>query len=52
VEELYLVTLSRRPTGAEVDRALGWLRSAPSQREWANDLLWVLLNSREFQFNN
>jgi hypothetical protein len=52
IEELYLATLSRRPRPAEIDRARVWLRAAPSLREGASDLLWVLFNSREFQFNH
>ena len=50
VEELYLVTLSRRPTPEEVADAGRWFKAAPSVREGAADLLWVLFNSREFQF--
>jgi hypothetical protein len=52
VEELYLVTLSRPPRPDEVKKALGWIADAPTPREGAQDLLWVLLNSREFQFNH
>jgi hypothetical protein len=51
VEELYLVTLSRPPRADETTRALEWLRHAPTPREGAQDLLWALLNSREFLFN-
>jgi hypothetical protein len=51
VEELYLVTLSRRPRPEEAERALQWLGRAPTPREGAQDLLWALLNSREFLFN-
>jgi hypothetical protein len=50
VEDLYLVTLSRPPRPEEVQRALGWIGRAPNQREGVQDLLWVLLNSREFLF--
>ena len=50
VEELYLVTLSRRPTEDEQGRAQRWLREAPSLKEGAEDLLWVLINSKGFQF--
>jgi hypothetical protein len=49
-KELYLVTLSRPPRPGEVTRALGWIREAPTPREGVQDLLWVLLNSREFLF--
>ena len=52
VEELYLVTVSRPPTEDEAKRALDWIGKAPSPKEGAQDLLWVLLNSREFLFNH
>ncbi len=51
VEELYLVTLSRPPRPEELQRAQGWIRAAATPREGVQDLLWVLLNSREFLFN-
>ena len=44
VEELYLVTLCRRPTVPEAERARAWLAKAPSVKEGAEDLLWVLVN--------
>jgi hypothetical protein len=50
VVELYLVTLSRPPTKAELARDVAWLGQAATPREGAQDLLWVLLNRREFQF--
>ena len=52
VEELYLVTLSRLPNQDEVERARRWIREAPTAREGLHDMLWVLLNSREFVFNH
>jgi hypothetical protein len=52
IEELYLVTLSRPPRPEEAARAQEWIGSAPNLREGIQDLLWVLLNSREFQFNH
>jgi hypothetical protein len=51
VEELYLATLSRPPQPEEVSRAEEWIKTAPSPKEGVQDLLWVLLNSREFLFN-
>jgi hypothetical protein len=51
VEELYLATLCRRPRPEEAAKAREWFSKAPSLREGAQDLLWVLLNRREFQFN-
>lgn len=51
VEELYLATWGRRPTADEQKKAEGWVKSAPSARDGLQDLLWVLVNSREFLFN-
>jgi hypothetical protein len=52
VQELYLVTLSRAPRPDEMQRAVVWLGRAASPREGAQDLMWALLNSREFLFNH
>ncbi len=52
VEELYLVTLARPPRPEELTQAENWIRSAPSPQEGVQDLMWVLLNSREFLFNH
>jgi hypothetical protein len=52
VDELYLATLSRPPADDERQRVLGWIERAPNPREGMQDLLWVLLNSREFLFNH
>jgi len=52
VEELYLATLSRLPTAEETERAGRWRTAATTPKEAAADLLWVLVNSREFQFNH
>lgn len=52
VEELYLAALSRRPSKEELDEAGSLLRSSKSKSEGAEDLMWSLLNSREFLFNH
>jgi hypothetical protein len=52
VEELYLVTLSRPPRPEEVETALTWIGKAPTPQAGVEDLMWVLLNSREFLFNH
>ena len=51
VEELYLVAWGRRPSVDEQKKAEGWVNSAPTPRDGLQDLLWVLINSREFLFN-
>lgn len=52
IEELYYVTLSRSPSQEETSRALQWIAKAPTPQEGVQDVLWVLLNSREFLFNH
>jgi len=52
VEDLYLAAFSRRPTPDERTTALGYLQPATDKRKAAEDLLWTLLNSREFSFNH
>jgi hypothetical protein len=49
-DRLYLSTLSRRPTPAERQTAIDYLR-AGTLAERAEDLQYVLLNSLEFLFN-
>jgi hypothetical protein len=52
VRELYLATLSRPPKVAEAQQALAMMKTAPTPKEGVQDLLWALLNSREFLFNH
>ncbi len=51
IEELYLAAWSRYPTPDELKKAESWVKSAPNLREGLQDLLWVLVNSRECLFN-
>lgn len=48
IEELYLATFSRPPTAEERGRARLAVALAPARKEGFEDLLWALLNSREF----
>jgi hypothetical protein len=52
IEELYLRTLSRFPKKEETQLAQQGISRAPSLREGYEDLLWALLNSKEFLFNH
>jgi hypothetical protein len=52
IEEMYLVTLSRLPKAEEMSKANSWIDSAKDGREGLQDLLWTLLNSKEFLFNH
>jgi hypothetical protein len=53
VDELFLSTLSRLPTPDEKQKATEHLGKDPKKREAAlQDLLWALLNTKEFLFNH
>ena len=53
VTELYLAALSRAPTPAELDAATGYLNDkAADQRAAFEDLVWAMINSKEFLFNH
>lgn len=50
--EFYLVTLSRRPTVTEIEHCRSILASAADRRAGLEDILWALINGREFLFNH
>lgn len=50
VNELYMVTLSRRPTAGEIEASRGFLSSSPTPKECYEDLMWALINSKQFLF--
>jgi len=52
LEEVYLATLSRFPGPNEREWMRQSFRESSSFREAAEDILWTLLNSREFVFNH
>ncbi|MBY0231968.1 MAG: DUF1549 and DUF1553 domain-containing protein, partial [Gemmataceae bacterium] len=52
IEELYVRTLTRKPTKAEAEKLLALLRDEKDQRVALEDVFWSLLNSREFMFNH
>ena len=64
VRELYLVTFSREPRSDEMQTAIAYLAQIPvgadgmpvdaqrANRENFQDLIWALMNSKEFLFNH
>jgi hypothetical protein len=48
IDELYWSALSRKPTTAETQAMLAHLQRAASRRRGLEDVLWSLLNSKEF----
>ena len=52
IRECYLVTFSREPTGEELQVAVDHFGKSKTPREGFEDILWALMNSREFIFNH
>ncbi len=52
VEELFLATLSRLPDGGERAAALERVSAAADREAGLADVLWALINTREFIFNH
>ena len=50
--ELYLTALSRFPTDEEKTRMLAHFGTTVTRQEAIEDVVWVLLNTREFVFNH
>ena len=52
VEDLYLAAFSRYPSTQEIFTTAGYIDRDPNPRKGAEDVLWSILNSREFLFNH
>ncbi len=52
IQELYLATFSRYPTTVELKQRVATLEKAKDRKQAAEDLLWALVNSKEFIFNH
>ncbi len=52
LEELYLAAYSRRPLDAEKTSITGFLADSEDRKQVFEDVLWSILNSKEFVFNH
>lgn len=53
VEEIYLTAMARRPTAEETQTAIAYLEKKKADLRAAyEDLLWAVINSKEFLFNH
>ena len=52
VEEIYLSTLCRLPSAKEKKAAQFYFEQSTSPKEAYEDLMWAIINSREFIFNH
>ena len=52
IQELFLASFSRYPTDAEIQATTRYLEQEGDLRKNVEDVLWTLLNSKEFMFNH
>ncbi len=52
VEELYLAAYARTPTVSELAKTLTYVDSQENKQAALEDVLWTLINAREFMFNH
>jgi hypothetical protein len=52
IEELFLAALSRLPTPEETGKCAAYVAGGPNRQQSLEDVLWSLLNSKEFLFNH
>ena len=52
IESAYLRTLVREPTTREIDRSIAYLKESPTAKAGIHDILWALLNTKEFALNH
>ena len=52
IEQVCLRTVSRLPTNADRERAVKHLAEASSVADGIRDLLWAMMNSKEFLLNH
>ncbi|HEX3725520.1 MAG TPA: DUF1549 and DUF1553 domain-containing protein [Pirellulales bacterium] len=52
MESIYIACLSRKPTAEELQKLDTILSAEPNPRNAVDDVLWAVLNSREFLFNH
>jgi len=52
IEELFLAALTRLPTDTEKEQALKFVKSEPNRTFALQDVMWALINTREFILNH
>lgn len=52
IEELYLIAYGRQPTPAETEIVIAYLDEKQHTKQAYEDLIWSLVNSKEFLFTH
>lgn len=52
LDDIYLAAFARYPTEKERKQSLDYIAKTPTPKEGFEDLMWAMLNTREFLFNH
>jgi hypothetical protein len=52
IEQLYLQAFSRRPDTVETGAAMAYIEKVKNDKQAYEDILWALINTKEFLFNH
>jgi hypothetical protein len=53
IRELYMITFSRQPDASELALAMGHIKKLEKKKKEAfEDIIWALINTKEFMFNH
>ena len=52
IEDLYLLAFSRKPNSTEIEIARNHIQTREKPREGFEDVVWALINTKEFLFNH
>ncbi|MEJ7592311.1 MAG: DUF1549 and DUF1553 domain-containing protein [Planctomycetaceae bacterium] len=52
ISELYLTACARMPTESETSKTMEFIQAQEDKRKALEDVLWTILNSKEFMFNH
>ena len=52
IRRLFLVALSRPATSIEVEKAVKYVASESDPKTAYSNLMWALINTKEFQYNH
>ena len=52
IDAVYLSAFARRPTDQERDTTAGYVEAQENKQQAMEDVLWTIINSKEFLFNH
>ena len=52
INGIYMTAFSHQPCEEKMQQLVGYFKQVDNRRDAISDLLWAVLNSREFMFNH